>query len=125
SMAGAAAAAAARRGLLLAAALGRLGVALGGLGAVLRRLRPRAGRGVAGFGLRAALEVGGVPAAALQLEARRRHHLGEGGLAATGAHRDRRVAHFLQEFLLVAAIGAPVLVDGHRVPCLRDRIFIF
>src|SRR5687767_3048835 len=61
-----------------------------------------------------ALEVGRIPAAALQLEARGGQHLREGGLAASGAGGDRRVAHLLQEFLLVAAARAPVLVNRHQ-----------
>src|SRR6187401_3355880 len=81
---------------------------------------------VAAFGLRLALflglrrgsaalalEIGGVPAASLQLEAGRGEHLRERGLAARGAHGQRRIAHLLQELLLVTATRATVLVDRH------------
>src|SRR6187401_218099 len=81
---------------------------------------------VAAFGLRLALflglrrgsaalalEIGGVPAASLQLEAGRGEHLREVGLAAGGAGREGGVAHLLQEFLLVAAARAAILVDRH------------
>src|SRR6185369_12811563 len=71
---------------------------------------------VAGFrgGLRsAALEIGRVPAASLQLEAGGAEELGKRGLAALRARRERRVAHLPQEFLLVAAAVATILVDRH------------
>src|SRR6185369_6641225 len=71
---------------------------------------------VAGFrgGLRsAALEIGRVPAASLQLESGGAEHLGERGLCALRARRERRVAHLPQEFLLVAAALATILVDRH------------
>src|SRR5258708_14240107 len=99
--------------------LGGLGVGFrGGLvGARLRIVRLRIVRlRIVGLrrGLRAAvLEIGRVPAASLQLEARGGHHLREGRLAALRAHLEKRVAHLLQGFLLVAAALAAILVDGH------------
>src|SRR5688572_3847197 len=78
-----------------------------------------------------ALEIGGVPAAALQLEAGRGELLLEGRLAARRALAEYRVGHLLQEVLLVATSGAAVLIDRHgrdyisdfrkecRLPCRR------
>src|SRR6185503_546119 len=60
------------------------------------------------------LEIGGVPTAALELETGGREHLLEAGLPARGADGQRRVAPLLEEFLLVAAARAAVLVERHR-----------
>src|SRR5690348_16992445 len=100
SVARAAASAAAGRRLLVAALRGlRFGLRrIGGLRRGLRSL---------------VLEVGRVPAAALQLEAGRGDHLREARLAALRADGERRIAHLLQELLLVAAALAAVLVDRH------------
>src|SRR6266446_10585852 len=59
------------------------------------------------------LEVRGVPAGALQLEARRAEQLLEGRFAAGRALAERRLRSLLQELFLVAALLAAVLVDRH------------
>src|SRR6476620_5324836 len=61
------------------------------------------------------LEVGGVPAATLQLEARRAQKLLEGRLAAYRALGERRLGDPLQELFLVAAGLAAIFVDRHAV----------
>src|SRR4051812_31805380 len=57
------------------------------------------------------LEIGGVPAAAFQLEAGGAEELVEGRLAAHRALGERRLAHPLQKLLLVAAGLAAIFVD--------------
>src|SRR5215831_17627530 len=84
-----------------------------------RRARVAGGRfGVAvalrGFGLAArALEIGGVPAAALELEAGGRQKLAQARLAAGRAIGERRIGQFLQRFELLPAGVAAVFVDRH------------
>ncbi len=63
--------------------------------------------------LRAFIEVGRSPAAALELEARGGELLAEGLLAALGALGERLVAHLLEILLLKAAGGALISVDRH------------
>src|SRR5689334_960994 len=67
--------------------------------------------GFVGLLLRSALEVGGVPARALELEAGGAQLLAVARLAAGGAHGKRRLGHLLQVLVLVAAGLATVLVD--------------
>src|SRR5512145_3564663 len=72
----------------------------------------RFGLALLGRGFRpAVLEVGRVPAGALQLEARCAHQLVKGALATLRALGQRLVAHALQHFLLVPARAATVFVD--------------
>src|SRR5256885_7553599 len=59
------------------------------------------------------LEIGRVPAAALELKARRAHQLLERRLVADRALRERRLAALLQELFLVAAGLATVFVNPH------------
>src|SRR2546423_15339541 len=79
----------------------RLGLGLGvglGLGLPVRFVVGLFLGGLAGL----APEIGGVPAAPLQLKPCGAEHLAERGLAADGAFRELRLAHPLQELLLVA-----------------------
>src|SRR5512143_3934485 len=89
----------------------RFGLAVGAFG-VAGRFR---GRGLA------ALEVGRVPAAALQLEAGRGDALDEPVGLARRAGGERRVADLLQRLELVAAGRAPVFVDRHGKPRSRRK----
>src|SRR5882672_5354484 len=92
-----------------------LGVRLGfGLGIGLRVLL-----GVGGLLGAAALEVGGIPARAFQLETRRAQLLAVFGLAACGADGERRIGHLLQVLVLVAADRATVFVDRHGARLYR------
>src|SRR5690606_905864 len=87
-------------------------VALGG-GVGLGRAG-RTGLGAVGLALAAAVaEVGDIPARALELEAGGRDLLGEGGFAAFGADRQRRIGKLLQYVLGMAAGAAFVSVDRH------------
>src|SRR5690349_19045195 len=104
SAGGAASGPARRRGLLL------LALRFAALG--VRRGFRIAGGFRRGF-RSAVLEIGRVPAAALQLETGGAEQLRKRGLPALRARRERRVAHLLQEFLLVAAAPATILVDRH------------
>ena len=61
----------------------------------------------------AALEIGGIPAAAGQLEAGRGNLAGECFLAAFRAGGDIRLADLAHDFLLAAAARALVIVDRH------------
>src|SRR5207249_4327361 len=89
-----------------------------------------------GFGFRlvfllaAALEIGGVPTAALKLEAGRAEQLLVGRLAARRAGDKQRLGDLLQVLVLMAARLAAVFVDRHcgdsicfrreyRLPCRR------
>src|SRR5204862_7637513 len=60
-----------------------------------------------------ALEVGLVPAAALEAETRRRYQPSQPRLTAVGAFAQRRVAHLLQRVEIVAARGTTIFVDRH------------
>src|SRR5690606_15006853 len=60
------------------------------------------------------LEVRGVPAGALELEAGRRHLLAKTGLAARGAIGQHRVGHPLQHVLGEIAFNTAVGIDRHR-----------
>src|SRR5262245_2514424 len=94
------------RSLFLRLGLGfRLGFGLGvGLGVFLV------------FGLlRAALEVGGVPAATLQLEPGRAQHFLERRLAAGRALGERWLTYFLQRFVLLATGAAAIFIDRHAL----------
>src|SRR6185369_9141509 len=71
----------------------------------------RRGRGAVFLGFGAALEVGGVPTAALELETGGRQLLGKGLLAAFRTSVKRRFAHFLHDFFFNAATGAAVIVN--------------
>src|SRR5882672_2355305 len=110
-------------GLLLRA----LGLLLRALGLLFRRALGRFlsvrrfGRLLAGsrlfrlfFGaLGTVLEVGGVPAATLELEAGSSDLLGKRGLAARGANRERRIGQFLHDVRAVPAGRTSVGVDRH------------
>src|SRR5688572_15194168 len=98
-----------RLGLLLGLFLGlRFGFRFGlGFGLVLGFLFRRLGRLV--------LEIGGVPAAALQLKPRRTQQLAERRLMADRAFGKCWLTNFLKKFLLMTASVATVLVDRHGV----------
>src|SRR5258707_1384146 len=70
--------------------------------------------------LLAALEIGGIPAAAIQLEARGAQLLAELRAAAGRALRDRPLRDFLEEILLVPALSAAVLVNRHAADYIPD-----
>src|SRR5262245_43811637 len=73
---------------------------------------------------RLVLEVGGVPAAALQLKAGGAEKLVKGRLAANRAFGERRLAHSLQKLLLVAAGFAAIFVARHvRRNPLGQRLY--
>jgi hypothetical protein len=76
---------------------------------------PRSGRGW-GDRLAATLEIGSVPAVTLELEACGRKQLGVTFLAAGWAGGERRIAHFLQVFLLKTAGIAAIFVNRHENP---------
>src|SRR5260221_2487666 len=76
---------------------------LGGLGIFL---------GVGGL-LATAFEIGGVPAGAFQLEARRAQLLAVFGLAAHRTDRQRLVGHPLQVLIGIAAGGSTVIRNPH------------
>src|ERR1041385_3727391 len=101
---------AARRLRAGALALGRA-VALGGAVALGRRRRAGAAATV--------LVVGGVEAAALELDAHRIEQLPQRA-AALGAHAQRLGRHALEHLELVATLAAPVSVDRHLSPRSRD-----
>src|SRR6476659_340248 len=69
------------------------------------------------------LEVGRVPAAALQLEARSAQKLLEGRLAAYRALGERRLGILLYKILLVDACLAAIFIDLHSViiSCLFQK----
>src|SRR3990167_8319968 len=72
--------------------------------------------GVRWFGfflLAAALEVGGVPAAALEMEPGRGNQLLERGLAAGGTVPEYRIAHLLDGFQSVATGPTFILINRH------------
>src|SRR5215210_2220803 len=94
-----------------------LGVGLGvGLSVGLGfGLRFRLGLGLLRIGfLAAALEVGGVPAGALQLESGGGKLLLVLPLAARRTNAERRFGHLLQVLIRVSANAATVFVDRHR-----------
>src|SRR5512146_444461 len=118
-----AAAAAARRA-------GRLGLGASGLaaGVALRSGRIGGlGRGLAVLAvgllgrLARALEIGGVPAAALELKADRGDQLGERPRLALGTVRQRRLGELLQHFQFMAAGAAAVFIDRHLVAPLTSK----
>src|SRR6185436_20166297 len=75
------------------------------------------------LGCAAALEVGGVPAAAFQLKAGCAKQLGIGALAAGRALRQRRLGDLLQVLLLVAAMAAAIFVNRHdRIISLSPEV---
>src|SRR5438093_1340186 len=73
------------------------------------------------------LEIGRVPAAALELKARRAHQLLERRLVADRALRERRLAALLQELFLVAAGLATVFVNRHAaiISLISERNIVF
>src|SRR3990167_3597673 len=69
----------------------------------------------------AALEIAGVPAIALELEAGGGKLLGERLLAAFGASGERSVADFAHDFRVVAATAAAVFVNRHlKIPPFKS-----
>ena len=70
----------------------------------------------------AALEVGGIPATAAQLEIRRRHLLMEGLLPALRTYSGTGFAHLAHELGLVTATGALIIVNRHRNYPLKNEI---
>jgi hypothetical protein len=65
-------------------------------------------------GLGPALEIGLIPTAALELEARGTEHFAERFLATLGASGQRRIVHFLDIFFLETTIGTTVFVNRHH-----------
>ena len=66
----------------------------------------------------AAVEIGGIPAGAFELETGGGHRFGIGFLTAGGAGGQRFVAQFLQVVFLKAAMGTVVFVNWHGVMLL-------
>ncbi len=77
---------------------------------------------VFGFCASATLEIGGIPAAALEVEARGGQLFGIGFLMTGGAHREQGIAEFLQDLVFVVATAATVGIDGHG--CVLKKVII-